>query len=46
MQRKMAGMPLEEWISGAANRMKKGYDSRRNPLVFLVGHVGFEPSTS
>jgi len=25
---------------------KRGYGLRRNPLVFLVAHEGFEPSTS
>jgi hypothetical protein len=25
---------------------KRGYSESRNPLVFLVGHEGFEPSTS
>ena len=25
---------------------KRGYGVCRNPLVFLVGHVGFEPTTS
>ena len=25
---------------------ERGYGGTRNPLVFLVGHVGFEPTTS
>ena len=25
---------------------KRGYGANRNPLILLVGHEGFEPSTS
>ena len=44
------GFQRVQWSSQLHNyctiSRERGYDSRRNPLNSLVGHVGFEPTTS